>query len=97
MTAERSERQITEEDITEFGRQLYEWTKTLPHVQQGLLHRILSRAAGESDDTAGHGFELLQSLPYEAFAGLVNQAASLSFIPLPPTGSRASDLRGQSA
>ncbi len=53
--AENTTRQLTEADLTEFARQLHEWTKKLPDVQQGLLHRILARASSaQTDDTEGY-------------------------------------------
>jgi hypothetical protein len=75
MAAGERHRQLTEEDISEFGRQLYEWSKKLPIAQQGLLHRILSRAAAASDgDTAGYLLADPQPLDRSAIDQLLRDA-----------------------
>jgi hypothetical protein len=81
MMTENAAPQLTEEDLTDFARQLYEWTKSLPDVQQGLLHRILTRAAGaQTDDTAGYALNAYLRLPQPApFTGLVQAAIGPSF------------------
>ena len=75
MAAEERHRQLTEEDISEFGRQLYEWSRKLPMAQQGLLHRILSRAAtADEGDTGGFGWPDGEVLELSAFLDLVTDA-----------------------
>ena len=59
--ADATARQLTEADLTDFARQLYEWTRALPEVQQGLLHRILARAASAEADDA-EGFIIIHAL-----------------------------------
>lgn len=72
--------ELTEADLTDFARQLYTWTKSLPEVQQGLLHRILARAASaETDDTGGYALNAYLKLREPApFFGLVRGAAGLN-------------------
>jgi len=75
MAAEERHRQLTEEDISEFGRQLYEWSKNLPIAQRGLLHRLLSRAAAAGDgDTLGFMVADLQSLELSTITDLLATA-----------------------
>jgi len=62
-------------EFTEFARQLYEWTKTLPEVQQGMLHRILARAAsGEDDDSSGYVRGVVRRFSLTAFTSIVGTA-----------------------
>jgi len=62
--AEKTAPELTEADLTDFARRLYAWTATLPEVQQGLLHRILARAAtAETDDTAGYAVNVFLQMP----------------------------------
>jgi hypothetical protein len=66
---------LTEADISEFGRQLYEWSKRLPLVQRGMLHRVLSRAAAEHDaDTAGFAMTDPESLDVSEITALLRTA-----------------------
>lgn len=75
MAADERHRQLTEDDISEFGRQLYEWSKKLPIAQQGLLHRILSRAAAANDgDTAGYMLADAQTMELSAITDLLRDA-----------------------
>ena len=74
MTAEYTHRPLTEADISEFGRQLYELSKRLPMVQRGMLHRVLSRAATGEHDTAGFSMTDLESLDLAQIEALLTTA-----------------------
>ncbi|MGH2584958.1 MAG: hypothetical protein ACRDJE_08595 [Dehalococcoidia bacterium] len=78
---EKTASELTEADLTDFARQLYDWTATLPEVQQTLLHRILARAAAaDADDTAGYALNAYAQLTLNgtAILSLVRGAAGLN-------------------
>lgn len=74
MTTHGSHRPLTEADISEFGRQLYEYSKRLPLVQRGMLHRVLSRAAMSGSDTAGFAMTDPESLDASAITAMLRSA-----------------------
>jgi hypothetical protein len=86
MAADETHTDLTEADISEFGRQLYEWTRSLPLVQQGMLHRILARAAtAESDDTGGYALGARAPASLDSLLGLLHDAIGINTIGGPDT------------
>jgi hypothetical protein len=65
---------LTEADISDFGRQLYEFSKRLPMVQRGMLHRVLSRAATGEHDTAGFTMTDFESLDLAQIESMLSTA-----------------------
>ena len=74
MAADYTHRHLTEADISDFGRQLYEFSKRLPMVQRGMLHRVLSRAAAGEHDTGGFTMTDLESLNLAEIDALLTTA-----------------------
>jgi hypothetical protein len=74
MAAEHTHRELTEADISDFGRQLYEFSKRLPMVQRGMLHRVLSRAAAGEHDTAGFTMADFESMDLAQIEAMLTTA-----------------------
>jgi hypothetical protein len=88
MAADEAHSDLTEAEISEFGRQLYEWTKSLPLVQQGLLHRILARAASaEANDTSGYALGAYAPASLDQLLGLLHEAIGINTLGGPDTKS----------